>query len=212
MSQKDRKVIMSKSDFLQSVRVARNLLIHDESGTGGCALVGTASHPHSRAAIWLTPVSVKSYRAEDFRELQPGQQQTLTSAVRAFEQVARHAPPMPLDSDHQRQDAKAALKEILAIVGQYLLDDEDASEIQTALTKLGFPSWVVNWDCETGTDEEGAPAVWVTLFVDETMVTPTQLGRLVPEMIPQFRLALRTAGLRHWPYIRVRTAREHMVG
>src|SRR5947209_6313044 len=75
-----------------------------------------------------------------------------------------------------------------------------------------FPSWVMNWDYEIGSDEDDVPAVWITLYADERAILPDQLGKGASEMIRKFRSALMAAGIRRWPYIRMRTAREHKAG
>ena len=70
----------------------------------------------------------------------------------------------------------------------------------------------VDWDCEIGSTEYDDPAVWVTVYADESAIPLDDYGRRAGEMIPRFRSALRAAGIRRWPYIRLRTAREHMAG
>ncbi len=63
---------MSKQDFLNNFRIARNLFVHPR-------VTMDSSHlePHeleqklARAAIWLTPRSVQGFNASDFPELLP---------------------------------------------------------------------------------------------------------------------------------------------
>ena len=103
-------------------------------------------------------------------------------------------------------EATAVLEKILTILANYLPSHEEASRIQATLASLDFPEWVLNWDFEVGSDLDGVPAVWVTLYADENSIPPDQFGKLALEMIPKLRSALTAAGLRRWPYIRMRTA------
>lgn len=191
---------MSKRDFLNNLRVARNLFVH-----GGV----TAD---TRGAIWLTPSSVKGFKADDFQELESVQQRALVDAVQEFERVAQQVPPDAAATDQQFGEARVALERILTILGNYLPSHEEATQIRTALTTLDFPPWVLNWDYEVGSDEDGVPAVWITLYADERAVPPDQFGRRASEMIPKLRSTLTAAGIRRWPYLRMRTAREYKAG
>lgn len=191
---------MSKRDFLDNLRVARNLFVH--SGV-------TAD---TRGAIWLTPSAVKGFRADDFQELETAQQGALIEAVQEFERVAKQVPPDATATDQQFREAEVALEMILTILGNYLPSHEEATRIQTALATLDFPPWVLNWDYDVGSDEDGVPAVWITLYADERAVPPDQFGRRASEMIPKLRSTLSAAGIRRWPYLRMRTAREYKAG
>jgi hypothetical protein len=155
---------------------------------------------------------VKGFRADDFQELGATQQRALTDAVQEFERVATQVPADAPATDEQFTEAKAALEKILAILDNYLPSHEEAIQIRAALRSVDFPPWVLNWDYEFGTDEDGVPAVWVTLYADERTVPPDQLGRRASETIPKLRSALTAAGIRRWPYIRMRTAREYKAG
>jgi hypothetical protein len=204
---------MSKRDFLDNLRVARNLLVHGGVSADHLRLDPAAlTRALTRAAIWLTPSAVKGFRADEFQELGAAQQRALAEAVQEFERVATQVPPDTPATDQQFREARAALEKILAILGNYLPSHEEATQIRTALASLDFPPWVLNWDYEVGSDEEGVPAVWVTLYADERVVPPDQFGRRASEMIPKLRSALTAAGIRRWPYIRMRTAREHKAG
>jgi hypothetical protein len=204
---------MSKRDFLDNLRVARNLFVHGGVTTDSRHLDPAAStRALTRAAIWLTPSAVKGFRAEDFQELGTADQRALADAVQEFERVATQVPPDAPATEQQFREAKAALEKVLTILGNYLPNHEEATPIRNALGSLDFPPWVLNWDYEVGSDEDGVPAVWVTLYADEKAVPPDQLGRRASEMIPKFRSALTAAGIRRWPYIRMRTAQEHKAG
>src|SRR5262249_42929596 len=114
--------------------------------------------------------------------------------------------------EQQFRDAKSALEKIVAILDDYLPSHEEADQIQQALGTIDYPAWILNWDYGIGSDEEGIPAVWITLYADEGAVPPGEYGQRASEMIPRLRMALTAAGIRRWPYIRMRTALEHKVG
>jgi hypothetical protein len=201
---------MSKRDFLDNLRVARNLLAHGNVTTDSHHLDPAAlTRALMRAAIWLTPRAVKGFEAGEFRELGVTQQQSLADAVQEFERVAKLVRPDAPATDQQYAEAKAALEKIVTLLDNYLPSHEEANQIQTALAKVDFPSWLLNWDYEVGSDAEGDPAVYITLYADETAIPPDQYGKKVSEMIPKFRAALTTAGVRRWPYVRLRTSREY---
>ena len=76
------------------------------------------------------------------------------------------------------------------------------------MRNVPFPSWVVNWDYELGSSEEGDAAVWVDVFA-EGNVPRSDHGRFVSQIIPRIRDALAAEGVNRWPYIRLRTAPEY---
>ncbi len=193
--------------------VLRNLFLHGDVTTDSRHLDPAASaQALARAAIWLTPSAVQGFRADDFQELGAAKQRALAEKVEEFERVAQKVPPDAPATDQQFREAKAALEKILTILGNYLPSHEEAMQIRTALGRLDFPPWVLNWDYEVGSDEDDAPGVWITLYADEKAVPPDQFGRRASEMIPKLRSALTAAGIRRWPYIRMRTGREHKAG
>ena len=73
---------------------------------------------------------------------------------------------------------------------------------------MPFPPWVVNWDYELGSSEEGDAAVWVNVFA-EGNVARSDYGRFGSQIIPMIRQALAAEGVRRWPYVRLRTATEY---
>ncbi len=74
---------MSKRDFLDNVRVARNLFVHPRVYTDSRHLDPAAlTQTLVRAAIWLTPSSVKGFRADEFPEIGPDRQRELAEAIR----------------------------------------------------------------------------------------------------------------------------------
>jgi hypothetical protein len=204
---------MAKRDFLDSVRVARNLFAHP-SVSADSLHVDTESIARTlaRAAIWLTPASVKGFRAEDFAELGTQRQQELAEAVRDFERVAGEVGPAEPASDKQIQDGATALMKVLAILEPYLPTREEERETWEALQAVGLPNGVQIGDFELISDSDGDPAVRVTVFVDETVIPGSQLGRLISALSLKFRAALSAAGIKRWPFIRLRTFAEHMAG
>jgi hypothetical protein len=201
---------MGKRDFLDNVQVARNLFVHSRVYTDSRHLDPAAlTQTLVRAAIWLTPSSVKGFRADDFPEIGPARQRELADAVREFEQVARQVPPDEPADGQQFNEGKAAFEKVLTILEPYLPSHEEATQVRAALATIDLPPWVVNWDYELGSDEDGGPAVWVTIYADEKILRSDQFGRRASEMIPKLRSALSAAGVRRWPFIRMRTAAEH---
>ncbi len=201
---------MSKKDFLDNVRLARNLFVHGHATSDSRHLDPAAlTRALIRAAIWLTPKAVESFNEADFAELGPVRQRALERAVQEFESIARQVPPDAPASDAQVSQAGDALRRILEILAGYMPTDDEELQIRNALAKLDYPSWVRNWDFESGSNEDGEPSVWVTLYADEGAVSPQLLGRRATEMIPKIRAALRSAGVRRWPYLRVWTALEY---
>ena len=102
---------MSKRDFLDNLRVARNLFVHGSVSTDSRYLDAAAvTQALTRAAIWLTPCSVKGFRADDFQELDSAQRGALADAVQEFERVAKQVPPDAPATERQFNEGKGALK------------------------------------------------------------------------------------------------------
>lgn len=200
---------MSKRDFLDNLRRARNLFVHGRATSDSRHLDPAAlTRAIIRAAIWLTPRAVEGFNDEDFVELGPARQRALDEAVREFESIARQVPPNAPASDAQVSQAGDALRRMLEILNNYFPTHEEELQIRDALAKLDYPPWVRNWDFEPGSNEYGEPSVWVTLYADESAV-PELFGKRATEMIPKIRAALGSAGVRRWPYLRVWTALEY---
>jgi hypothetical protein len=201
---------MAKQDFLDNFRIARNLYNHPrvQSDTGQLdpQAVGLLI---SRAAIWLTPKSVKGFNPADFPELGPLRQTELQSAVQDFLAVARQVPPNDPASPEQLTNATSAFAKMLDILQPYIPSPEDADNVEEALTHVQFPPWVVNWDYELDSDKDGDPAVWVNLYADESTAPRKEFGRLASQMSASIRRALSDTGSLRRPYIRIRTAVEH---
>ncbi len=201
---------MAKQDFLDNFRIARNLFYHPRVQRDSNQLdPKTIEHLVARAAIWLTPKSVNGFNPADFPELGLDRQRELQSAVQDFLTVAKQVPPNEPASPEQLGNARVAFAKMLEILQPYLPSPSDADEVEEALKDIPFPAWVVNWDYELGNDEDGAPAVWVNLFADESTAPRKEFGRLALQMNASIQRALSAMGSRRWPYVRMRTAVEH---
>src|SRR5437588_1367499 len=100
---------MARQEFLKSLRLARNLFIHQRADANG-------ADNGSRGDIWLTPRSVRSFDVADFPELGPDRQRELQTAVREFLDVATQVPPKEPATAEQIQKARAPFAKILEIL------------------------------------------------------------------------------------------------
>jgi hypothetical protein len=198
---------MTKKDFLGNVHIARNRFVHSSAREDHAAspAIATAS---ARTAIWLTPKSVKGFNAADFSELGLDRRAELETAVQNFLAVAKQVPANRIPTPDQYRNATAAFQKIIEILQPYLPMPEEANRVEGALRTVAFPAWVVNWDYELGSDEEGGPAAWVNIFAEDG-APRNDFGRFALQIIPKIRQAFSTAGVDRWPYVRLRTAAEH---
>jgi len=199
----------SKELFLANFRIARNLFVHSRI-EADIQPINTASISESltRAALWLTPKSVEGFNAADFPELQLKQQAELLNAVQAFTAIAAQVPADKCPTSEQYGNAATAFITILKILSPYLPTPEESKNIEKALRKVQFPPWVVNWDYELGSSEEGDPAVWVDIFADGDLAR-SDYGRFGSQIIPKIREAFAEEGVLRWPYVRLRIAAEY---
>jgi hypothetical protein len=199
----------SKEKFLANFRVARNLFFHPRPETNS-PIIDTASISDAltRGALWLTPKSVAGFNAGDFPELKADRQAALLSAVQAFKAVASQVPADKPPTKEQYGNAAVAFIAILHILSPYLSNPEESKKVEKALRNVQFPPWVVNWDYELGSSEEGDAAVWVNVFA-EGNVARSDYGRFGSQIIPMIRQALVAEGVSRWPYVRLRTAMEY---
>jgi hypothetical protein len=201
---------MSKQEFLQNLRIARNLFAHPRVQSDSPALdPQELEKAIARAAIWLTPKSVEGFNLDDFSELDPQRQQELQAAIDDFLRVARQVPPTQPASQQQLHAAQASFAKILVILEPFLPTPDEGKQVDEALKSAEFPPWVANWDYELGSDQDEVPSVWINLYVDETIAPRKELGRFASQMTAKFREALSAADNHRWPYVRVRTAVEH---
>ncbi len=199
----------SKEKFLANFRVARNLLVHTRAETDSLTIdTASVSDALTRGALWLTPKSVEGFNATDFPELKADRQVALLNAVQAFKAVASQVPANEAPTKEQYGNAATAFIAILNILSPYVPTPEESKNVEKALRNVSFPPWVVNWDYELGSSEEGDAAVWVNVF-SEGNIARSDLGRFGSQIIPMIRHAIAAEGVRRWPYIRLRTATEY---
>lgn len=202
---------VSKEEFLTNFRMARNFFVHPRPRVeADSPTIDTApiSEALTRAALWLTPRSVDGFNAADFPELTADRQAELQRAVQAFKTVARQVPADKPPTSEQYREAETAFVDILKILSPYLPTAGESKKVENALRSVRFPRWVVNWDYELGTSEDGDAAVWVTVFTDGN-VTRSDYGRFRSEIIPMIRQTLEAEGVDRWPYLKVRTSTEY---
>jgi hypothetical protein len=203
---------MAKQEFLDSLRVARNLFFHPRVQTDSPHLDPAAlAQQLARGAIWLTPKSVHGFNVGDFPELSPAQQAELKAAVDEFSTVAHQVPPAAPPTPEQLSAAKTAFTKILTILQPSLPTPVEGDKVEEALktVTVAFPPWVANWDYELGSAEDGTASVWITIFADEQSAPRKQFGRFALEATKKIHQALSASGIDRWPYIRIRTAVEH---
>ncbi len=201
---------MAKQEFLSNFRIARNLFIHPRVEADSRQVnQQAATQTLARAAIWLTPKSVAGFNPGDFPELGPDRQKELHGAVREFLEVAKEVPANKPATTEQYANAALAFEKTLEILEPYLAAPEEGRLVAKCLRNVEFPAWVLNWDYELGSDDEGTPAIWVNIFADESSASPREFGRLAAQMTHKIRQALSKGGVHRWPYIRFRTAVEH---
>jgi hypothetical protein len=189
--------------------LARNLFVHPRVEADS-PIIDTASISDAltRGALWLTPKAVEGFNAADFPELKVDRRAELQTAVQTFEAVASQVPADKPPTKEQYRNAGAAFIDILKILSPYLPAPEESKKVERALRNVPFPPWVVNWDFELGSSEEGDAAVWVNVFTDGN-VARGDYGRFGLQIVPTIRQALAAEGVNRWPYIRMRTAADY---
>ena len=85
-----------------------------------------------------------------------------------------------------------AFRKILQILEPYLPMPDEAKNVEV-LRAVTFPSWVVNWDYELDSDQDGSPAVWVNVFTDG-VPQEANSGDFAAQIIPRIRQSLSTKG------------------
>src|SRR5262245_44996308 len=134
---------MSKQEFLNNFRIARNLFFHPRVETDGPALdPKTLAQKLTKAAIWLTPHSVAGFDAADFSELGPDRQSALQAAVREFLGVANRVPANQVATTEQYSNAASAFETILALLAPYLATPDEGILIAKTLGRMELPPCV----------------------------------------------------------------------
>ncbi len=201
---------MSKQEFLNNFRIARNLFVHPRIETDGNHLdPQSVSQQLARAAIWLTPRSVAGFNAADFPELGPDKQRDLQTAIRDFMEVAKQVPANKPATTEQNRNGAAAFEKLLAILQIYLAIPDEGTVVAKALRRVEFPPWVLNWDYELGSDWAGDPLITVNIYADESAATPKEMGRAASQMTQTVRQALYAAGVKRFPFLQFSTAFEY---
>lgn len=202
---------MARQEFLDNVRAARNLFVHDRGR------VYPADSPidsqslerrKARAAIWLVPKSVAEFDADDFRGLGPDHQRELAEAVRDFREVAEQVPPSEAATPDQLSRASSAFARLVGLLDPYLPTPEEVLKVREAIATIDLPGWVDNWNYELGNDHDEEPAVWVTIIADEHDAPRKQFARFSSELTAKLHRALSAFGIDRWPYVRMRLGIE----
>lgn len=202
----------SKQEFLLNLRVARNLFMHPKVTTDSAHLdPNSFQRTLVRAAIWLTPKSVEHFNAADFPELGLDKQRELQDAVRAFLDVAKDVPPDKPPTDQQFGNGQVAFTKILSLLEAYFVAPQEADRVEEAIKTVltPMPDWALNWDYELASDESGTAAVWLTIYVDEMSFFARKFGPIASELSQKLRKALTHQKIDRWPYIRIRSGKEH---
>lgn len=187
-----------KEEFLNNLRMARNLFCHPR-----------ADADRRRAAVWLTPKSLRGFNAEDFPELGPSQRSELEAAVRDFLDVAKQVAPNETATSEQLASATSVFRRILAILEPYLTIPAEAKKVEKAIASVDFPGWIVNWDYKLKNNSDDEPAVWIDFFTDDQTMSRMDMVRSMNRVTPQIRDAIWAAGIDRWAYSGLTTAIEH---
>ncbi len=199
-----------KQEFLDNFRVARNLFAHPRVEADSPQIeTGAIAQTLARAAIWLTPKSVKGFDAADFAELGPDRQKELQGAYNAFLNVAKQVPPDEPATEEQFSNAAGAFARMIAILHPYLPSPDEGKGVARILKSMILPPWVVNWNYELGSDDDGAPAVWINLYADRKQAAPKEFAQYASQLTQELLGTLSEKNIKRWPYVRVRTTAEH---
>jgi hypothetical protein len=199
---------MSKSEFLRNLQTARNLFFHRVQTDHPGLDPETVEAQLARAAIWLTPSSVKGFSQNDFPELPSEVRNELNENVARFVNISKQVPSTQPATAEQIHDAMQCFVRILNILETYFPSGGELRQIRDALEMITFPDAVLTWNFELGADSTGDPAVWVWIFVDSETATSENFTQLANDIQHRVRESLTTAGVMRWPYIRFRTASE----
>lgn len=199
---------MAKLEFLQNLKTARNLFFHrvrtDHPALDAKKIAGQLE----RAAIWLTPSSVRGFDLRDFPELSAPIRNQLKDNIDRFVQVAKRVPPTKPAEPQEIKEAMTALLKVIEILNPYLPSGGELQKVQEALQRIKYPNFVRNFEFELRTDSTGDPAVWVWVFVDDSAAQREEFTEMGSEVEERIRNALSEAGITRWPYVRFRTPAE----
>jgi hypothetical protein len=205
---------MAKAEFINNFRTARNLFVHGpiRAGSSGGPAAAT-DQGFARTAIWFTPKSVAGFDASDFKELSDPNRAILENAVDDFLIAIRKVTPGNVPTAAQLADAMLPFTQLMKILDPYMFYPDEVAAVEKGLGMLlPLPDWIVNWDFELKADADDAPAVYLTLYVDETQAPLKDLGKEAATLTSKLRGILRVNGLKRWPYVRFQGVAEHKVG
>lgn len=200
--------VMPKQEFIRNVQLARNLFAHRVGAGQPVVNEEEMSRRLSRAALWLTPASVRGFDAADFPELPDETRGLLERSVHQFRKIAAAVEENEPATAEQEGAALRNFEEIIRILHPYSPNTGELDQLRAVMSAIHLPDFVQTWDYEFGLDWSGDPAVWIWLVVDDDaanhpsfMTTSTRLQR-------EIHRALKATGSERWPYVRFRTFSE----
>lgn len=199
---------MSKSEFLTNLITARNLFFHRVHTEGPPLDPKSVQAQLGRAAIWLTPSSVRGFNPGDFLELSPEARRELAQNVERFREIASQVAPTQPPTAEQTQEAMVCLLRVFELLAPYLPTGGELDQIKHALEQVQLPEAVLTLDFKLGEDSTGEPAVWVWVFVEPDAAARKGFDTLAADVPKKVRDALAKAGITRWAYVRFRTASE----
>src|SRR4051794_16538282 len=137
---------MSRQEFLQSLRMARNMFFHGVGSQAALEDTRDLEAQLSRASIWLTPSSVKGFDPSEFKELSPDVREQLKDRVRQFLDVVEHIRPNEHPTQDEARRGTEALLDVVRILDPYLWTSIEAKKIREVLEGIDFPAGVVTWE------------------------------------------------------------------
>jgi hypothetical protein len=199
---------MSKLEFLQNLRLARNLYVHHVH-TDSSTLDASKIEATLRGAdLWLTPSVVKGFAAEDFPELTEEARSKLKTGVERFRRVAEQVPDNGPATAEQAREASEALRDVIGILTPYLAGGTEADHVRRVLKQADFPPSVKSFDFELGEDATGDPAAWIWIIVDDAASDSQDFASTASEIRQRVRKAFAEARILRWPYVRFRSVSE----
>ena len=93
----------------------------------------------------------------------------------------------------------------LEILLPYLPAHDEVNKVETALNNVDFPPWAINWDYEFGSDNEGEPALWVSIFTDKSLAR-SMYAQQAMTLFPKIKEKLAAHHVHRWPYVKITTS------
>ena len=199
---------MAKEEFIQNVRLARTLLDHRVEADHPSIDADQIARRLSRAALWLTPASVRGFDAADFPELSDASRDELERSVRAFREVAEQVPDDGPATAEQEAAASRSFHTILRVLDPYFPTPDELDRLRAAMKTVDFPDVVQTWDYEFGRDLAGDPAVRIWMVVDDEVADDPTFTATSTRLQREIHRSLQRAGLDRWPYVYYRTFSE----